>query len=291
MAGLRRINALPESFRFPEWRDDIFIARDSVVRYASYMNPADSDSDSDRYITKFYVANRDVQPGSGVPPSQPVSWANIVSSTTFNASTFLQQILDNDSDILALQHDTKSRDSDIRIDLDSDIKRTVHDFLVNDSDFDSDLRMIVHDYLSNDSDYDSDLLQLRHDFKAEDSDNLGNFDSDIKSLHDFDSDLLVNLDSDFLKVRHDFFAADSDGSKDIDSDLLQTRHDFESNDSDIIRNVDSDILMTSHNLAAADSDRAVNVDSDLLQLRHDFMAADSDIAGIIVAPSWDYGGF
>jgi hypothetical protein len=106
MAGLRLIDAPPETFRFPEWRDDIYYAADSVVRYASYMAINDSDSEATR--TNIYVAIKNVAVGSGEPTLRPYLWASITNNTAASDSdaglgTLLIRILDNDSDILALQ--------------------------------------------------------------------------------------------------------------------------------------------------------------------------------------------
>lgn len=109
MAGIKPINTQPETFRFPAWRDDVFFAADSVVRYASYMDPLDSDSDN--LITKFYVAQFDVSPGSGNPTTAIAYWQPIVSGS-IDTITVMKKMADIDSDLIVLRHDMVASDSD-----------------------------------------------------------------------------------------------------------------------------------------------------------------------------------
>lgn len=220
MAGLRLINSPPETFRFPEWRDDIFFVKDSVVRYASYMAPSPGDSDSDNLITKFYIALQDVDTGSGIPPVRADLWGTVAENAA-GVAAIVNQIVDNDSDIAWLRQNLYN----IKLESDSDSAITR-------------------------ADHDSDLLMTYQDFKAADSDLTKNIDSDILSLKDYDSDFKVEYDSDLLATYHDFKAADSDILKDIDSDLIQINHDYRAADSDIIAIIDSEF----HDLNAFDSD-------------------------------------
>lgn len=148
MAGIRLINQPPETFRFPEWRDDIFHSADTVIRYASFMNINDSDSDT---RSRFYVAIKDVDPGSGIPKIRTDLWEEMFSGS-LPSGLSVSQILDLDSDFASL----KSELANIRIEKDSD---------------DAVIR----------SDFDSDKNTMQHDFKAHDSDLnlLSSFDSDV----------------------------------------------------------------------------------------------------------------
>ena len=203
MSGLRLINTPPETFRFPEWRDDIFYAKDSVVRYASYMAPAPGDSDSDNLLTRFYIAIKDVPPTTGIPPRRQDRWAAIA-STAFAVGQIVEQIIENDSDIEWLRQNQRK----IILEKDSDfsVKRAEHD---------------------------SDLLMTYRDFKAADSDLTERFDSDILSVKarllvledENDSDNLVlktEHDSDTAMTYHDFRSADSE----INAKLTQPSWDY-----------------------------------------------------------------
>lgn len=112
MAGLRLIDNPPETFRFPEWRNDIYYAADSVVRYASYMAVNDSDSDANR--TNIYVAIKNVPIGSGDPSLRFDLWAAITNNTavSFDSDNTITHIVNlinqNDSDILDLQNLVKN---------------------------------------------------------------------------------------------------------------------------------------------------------------------------------------
>lgn len=191
MSGLRLINTPPETFRFPEWRDDIFYVKDSVVRYASYMAPAPGDSDSDNLLTRFYIAIKDAPPATGIPPRRLDRWAAIA-STAFAVGQIVEQIIDNDSDIAWLRqyqlNIIQEKDSDFVI------KRAEHD---------------------------SDLVMTYKDFKSADSDLTRKLDSDIVSVRarllvledENDSDNLVSKvehDSDTAMTYHDFRSADSE---------------------------------------------------------------------------------
>ena len=209
MAGIRLINTLPETFRFPEWRDDIFYAADSMVRYASYMAPL-TDSDSDNLKTKFYIALQDIDPNSGIPPLRLDLWGTIASDATA-IGTVVGQIIDNDSDIAWLRANAANivveHDSDInilKIDHDSDLSMTYHDFRAADSDIqyglDSDINwikarlIVLEDEKDSDiaitrTDHDSDLSMTYHDFRAADSDFQVIIDSEFHDLNSFDSDV------------------------------------------------------------------------------------------------------
>ena len=211
MAGIRIINAPPETFRFPEWRDDIFYAADSVVRYASFMNINDSDSD---IRTRFYIALKDVPPGTGIPKTRLDLWGEVAASAVA-VGQVVSQIIDNDSDILWLRqkipHIQLERDSDvgvIRADHDSDHEMTYHDFRAADSDITAK--------------YDSEVAWLRNRIIGMEIEE----DSDNKITRD-------DHDSDIKMTYHDFKADDSDMRDYIDSDIAMLRHDFEAEDSDI----------------------------------------------------------
>lgn len=141
MAGIKLINTLPETFRFPEWRSDIYYAPDSVVRYAQYMAPPGTPYDSDALVTKLYIAQKEVNIGSAVPPLRLDLWSEVGGSAAANLASVVAQIVDNDSDILWLRHYVESLDSEddsdeliVRIDYDSDLKMTYHDWKAADSD-------------------------------------------------------------------------------------------------------------------------------------------------------------
>lgn len=209
MAGIKLINTLPETFRFPEWRDDIFYAADSFVRYAQYMSNG-VDSDSENLVTKFYIALKDIPAGTGIPPRRQDVWARIAENAQ-SLATVVAQIIENDSDILWLRGyaDTIKSETDsdlfiIKTDHDSDTIMLYHDYRAEDSDlnykFDSEINWIrdriIALELEEDSDnkitrddHDSDLLMTYHDFRADDSDFRVEYDSDLKDLRDFDSDV------------------------------------------------------------------------------------------------------
>lgn len=220
MSGIRLINSPPETFRYPEWRDDIFYVKDSVVRYASYMAPPPGDSDSDNLITKFYIAIADVDPGSGIPPTRLDLWGAMAESATA-VGQVVAQIIDNDSDIYWLRQNLHN----IKLEHDSD-------------------KAVTNAKL------DSELKIVRHNFRAADSDLVKNIDSNILSLKDYDSDFKVDYDSDLLATYHDFIASDSDLRVDIDSDITVVIHNYMASDSDITAKIDSEF----HDLRAFDSD-------------------------------------
>jgi len=155
VAGLKQINALPNTFRFPEWQDDVFYAADSIVAYGAYQSQVDSDTGIDLIVTELYFALRNVVPYSGVPTSNATIWASFKLNEIAVTNDIDPHFGRLDSDTLVL----RNFDSDLLINIDSDTLQVSHDRRAGDSD----IKVMI-------ANTDSDLLQLRHDLNANDSD-------------------------------------------------------------------------------------------------------------------------
>lgn len=156
----RTNNSIPYVFRYPKWEDGVFYPAGSLATY-----PASGLIDSEQSYWNFYTSLRDVPAGQEPPPDNS-NW-----SLVFDAAAEAKdsEILDR-LEALELEHD-------------SDVRRVVHDYLSNDSDFDILIEEVVHNYLANDSDLD---FAHRRDV-----------DSDTLTLKDYDSDLTAFISAPF----------------------------------------------------------------------------------------------
>ena len=295
MAGIRQINTPAETFRFPEWRDDMFFAADSVVRYAAWMSDSDGSLD---LKTKFYIAAVDIASGTGAPPLNPGKWSEAFAGS-LGIAQYVQDIIDNDSDIQALRVAFANHDSDSFVkfhnldELDSDIQVRIDSDFQNQKDRDSDIRVLIDSEIQARKDADSDM-RVDHDsdlaaLLGADSDLLHDLDSEIQARKDADSDIIEHFDSD-LRV------LDSDIHSRIDSEI-QARKDA---DSDIIEHFDSDLrsldseirrLLDSEYISRKDFDSEIryDLDSEVKRIVRGYIEADSDqtIESIINVTMYD----
>lgn len=113
MVAIRNRNTnVPHVFRYPLWEEGIFYPNGSLAarEVKGYI-------DSDNNYFNYYGALRDIQPGS-LPPESNNDWTLVFDGAReAKDSEILERLV-----ALELEHD-------------SDIRRTVHDFLKNDSDF------------------------------------------------------------------------------------------------------------------------------------------------------------
>ena len=217
MAGIRSFNTnLPHVFRYPEWTEGLFYPAGSVVS----VEIIDSDVHYD-----FYAAINDID-DKVTPPNSNREWRLLHDAFQIDSDLIglllgfdseLQRIYESiDSEELARQ----SADSDIRLDIDSDI----HALKSYDSDFDSEVRRM----------FDSE----RHDWKAGDSDihhRLREIDSDLKILFsrtDSDEDALQAIRSAVLQGLDSEIHARLSADSDFDKIVTQAVHDYLSNDSE-----------------------------------------------------------
>jgi len=111
MAGIKSISSGIDVFRFPQWSDEIFYARDSVVSYTSAQ--AQNGSDSDSEASRLYVAVKDVNPGSGAPNVALDKWGPLT-QTNNDIANIVADLATSDSDLQELKS--------VDLDLDSDIQ-------------------------------------------------------------------------------------------------------------------------------------------------------------------------
>jgi hypothetical protein len=173
MVAIRNINAnAPYVFRYPEWRENVFYPVGSLVSYTSV-----SPFDSDYGFPNYYVTIRDVAASNNTPP---------------NANSDFVIIFSGEAAAL------DSEQTNEILNIDSDVKQAVHDYLSNDSDFNIVIAQAVEDYMAKDSEHDSEINVIER--------RLNDIDSDLNiteiRITDNDSDIgVLQANIGFLTAR------------------------------------------------------------------------------------------